>query len=176
MSVSQWWHLPAFSASSSLCCRSFPCLTEHWTELESENEPQRKRKRLSLRRKENKPITGDGGRRVGAPSGSLFFGCSERRFRISMLSLERRLASLSVSVLRPYQPLKPLPLNNAMHGDDWIVQTNLLAIDIGRVVRFGSSCEAFALFGAILSYSGYSHHSLVFRPNHRGYCHLHTLC
>ena len=35
------------------------------------NEPPRKRKRLSLRRKENKPITGDGGWRVGAPSGSL---------------------------------------------------------------------------------------------------------
>ena len=49
--------LPAFSAPSGLCCRSFPCLTERWTELESENEPPRKRKRLSLRRKD---ITGDG--------------------------------------------------------------------------------------------------------------------
>ena len=77
VSVSQWRRLlPAFSAPSGLCCRSFPCLTERWTELESENEPPRKRKRLSLRRKENKPITGDGGRRVGAPSGSLSFGCS----------------------------------------------------------------------------------------------------
>ena len=55
------------SAPSGLCCRSFPCLTERWTELESENEPPRKKKCLSLRRKENKPITGDGGRRVGAP-------------------------------------------------------------------------------------------------------------
>ena len=33
-----------------------------------------------------------------------------------------------------------------MRGDDWIAQTNLLAIDIGRVVRFGSLCQAFALF------------------------------
>ena len=132
VSVSQWRRLlPAFSASSGLCCRSFPCSTEHWTELESENEPPRKRKRLSL-------LTGDGGRRVGAPSGSLSFGCSK--------SLERRLASLSVSVLRPYQSLKPPPLKNAMRGDDWIVQTNLLAIDIGRVVHFGSLCEGFALF------------------------------
>ena len=62
VSVSQWRRLlPAFSAPSGLCCRSFPCLTERWTELESENEPPRKRKRLSLRRKENKPITGEGG-------------------------------------------------------------------------------------------------------------------
>ena len=81
VSVSQWRRLlPAFSAPSGLCCRSFPCLTERWTELESENEPPRKRKRLSLRRKENKPITGDGGRRVGAPSGSLSFGCSGDAF------------------------------------------------------------------------------------------------
>ena len=79
--ASQWRRLlPAFSAPSGLCCRSFPCLTERWTELESENEPPRKRKRLSLRRKENKPITGDGGRRVGAPSGSLSFGCSGDAF------------------------------------------------------------------------------------------------
>ena len=65
---------------------------------------------------------------------------------VETLSLERRLASLSVSFLRHYQSLKPPPLKNAMHGDDWIAQTNLLAIDIGRVVRFGSLCEAFALF------------------------------
>ena len=57
------------------------------------------------------------------------------------LSLERRLASLSVSFLRA---LKPPPLKNTMHGDDWMVQTNLLAIDIGHVVRLGSLCEAFA--------------------------------
>ena len=129
VSVSQWRRLlPAFSAPSGLCCRSFPCLTECWTELESENEPPRKRKRLSLRRKENKPITGDGGRRVGAPSGSLSFGCSERRFLLS----EARFA------LRICPEALPPPLKNALHGDVWIVQTNLLAIDIGSVVRFGS--------------------------------------
>ena len=52
VSVRQWRRLlPAFSASPGLCWRSFLCLTEHWTELESENEPPRKRKRLSLRSK-----------------------------------------------------------------------------------------------------------------------------
>ena len=38
----------------------------------------------------------------------------------------------------------PPPLKNTMHGDDWMVQTNLLAIDIGHVVHLGSLCEAFA--------------------------------
>ena len=55
--------------SPGLCHGSFPCLTEHWTELESVNEPPCKRKCLSLRRKENKLTAGDGERRVGATSG-----------------------------------------------------------------------------------------------------------
>ena len=38
VSISLWrCLLPAFSASPGLCCRSFPCLTDHWTELENEN-------------------------------------------------------------------------------------------------------------------------------------------
>ena len=38
VSISLWRRLlPAFSASPGLCCRSFPCLTDHWTELENEN-------------------------------------------------------------------------------------------------------------------------------------------
>ena len=87
-------------------------------------------------------ITGDGGRRVGAPSGSLSFGCSERCFLLSGGSLRSPYPSRGPI----YQALKPPPLKNAQHEDVWIVQNNLLAIDIGRVVRFGSLCEAFALF------------------------------
>ena len=51
------------------------------------------------------------------------------------VSLERRLTSLSVSFLRHCQALKTPPLKSTMHGDDWIVQTDLLAIDVGHVVR-----------------------------------------
>ena len=80
----------SFLASPGLCRRSFLGFTEHWTELESENEPPRKRKRLSLRRKEiTEPdlLTIDGERRVGAPSGSLSFRGCERRFLLSAGSL-----------------------------------------------------------------------------------------
>ena len=74
------------------------------------------------------------------------------------LSLERRLTSLSVSFLRHYQALKPPLLKNTMHGDDWMVQTNLLAIDIGHVVRLGSLCEALKLLPKkLIRYSHSSH-------------------
>ena len=135
MSVSQWRRLlPAFSASPGLCCRSFLCLTEHWTELESEKEPPRKRKCLSLRKKAIRARPANWRRRT-APSGSL---------SLRDVSLERRLTSLSVSFLRHCQALKTPPLKSTMHGDDWIVQTDLLAIDVGHVVRVVALYEAFA--------------------------------
>ena len=61
------------------------------------------------------------------------------------VSLEqRRLTSLSVSFLRHCPALKTPPLKSTMHGDDWIVQTDLLAIDVGDVVRVVALYEAFA--------------------------------
>ena len=65
------------------------CFTEHWTEMESENEPPCKRKRLAKERKQSEPdlVTGDGERLVGAPNGSLSFHCCERRFLLSGGSL-----------------------------------------------------------------------------------------
>ena len=60
-----------------------------------------------------------------------------------MLSLEQRLTSLSVSVLKALPGAEYATIENTLHGDDWIVQTNLLAIDIGRVVHVGSLCEPF---------------------------------
>ena len=58
------------------------------------------------------------------------------------VSLERRLTSLSVSFLRHCQALKTPPLKSTMHGE--IVQTDLLAIDVGHVVRVVALYEAFA--------------------------------
>ena len=129
------------ASSSSFLASPFLGFTEHWTELESENEPPRKRKCLSLRRRANRARPANYRRRTAGRCTkwlALFPWLRET------LSLERRLVSLSVSVLRPGQSLKPPPLKNTMHGDDWMVQTNLLAIDFGHVVRLGSLCEAFA--------------------------------
>ena len=48
VSVSQWRRFhPSFSTSPGLCWQSFPCWTEHWTELESENEPLHVRESVS---------------------------------------------------------------------------------------------------------------------------------
>ena len=71
-------------------------------------------------------LTGDGERHQAARFLSVV---------VRDVSLERRLTSLSVSFLRHCQALKTPPLKSTMHGDDWIVQTDLLAIDVGHVVR-----------------------------------------
>ena len=77
-------------------------------------------------------LTGDGERHQAARFLSVV---------VRDVSLERRLTSLSVSFLRHCQAL---PLKSTMHGDDWIVQTDLLAIDVGHVVRVVALYEAFA--------------------------------
>ena len=103
MSVSQWQRfLPAFSTSPGLCCQSFPCWTEHWTELESENIPPRKRKRLSLQRLSEPDQLNWQWRMGGRFTKRLAFFPLLRE----TLSFERRLTSLSVSVLRHCQALK----------------------------------------------------------------------
>ena len=80
-------------------------------------------------------LTGDGERHQAARFLSVV---------VRDVSLERRLTSLSVSFLRHCQALKTPPLKSTMHGDDWIVQTDLLAIDVGHVVCVVALYEAFA--------------------------------
>ena len=80
-------------------------------------------------------LTGDGERHQAARFLSVV---------VRDVSLERRLTSLSVSFLRHCQALKTPPLKSTMHGDDWIVQTDLLAIYVGHVVRVVALYEAFA--------------------------------
>ena len=93
---------PAFSTSPGLCCQWSPCWTEHWTELESENIPPRKRKRLSLQRLSEPDLLNGQWRMGGRCTKRLAFSALLRE----TLSLQRRLTSLSVSVLRHCQALK----------------------------------------------------------------------
>ena len=95
------------------------------------------RVRESVSHNESEPdlLTGDGERHQAARFLSVV---------VRDVSLERRLTSLSVSFLRHCQALKTPPLKSTMHGDDWIVQTDLLAIDVGHVVRVVALYEAFA--------------------------------
>ena len=92
------------------------------------------RVRESVSHYESEPdlLTGDGERHQAARFLSVV---------VRDVSLERRLTSLSVSFLRHCQALKTLPLKSTMHGDD---QTDLLAIDVGHVVRVVALYEAFA--------------------------------
>ena len=97
-------------------------------------ESEKERESVShYERKLSEPdLTGDGERHQAARFLSVV---------VRDVSLERRLTSLSVSFLRHCQALKTPPLKSTMHGD---VQTDLLAIDVGHVVRVVALYEAFA--------------------------------